>query len=250
MGRLARVPSRWLARAFVRAYDVDLAEAEHDDYPSVDALFTRRLRPGARPIDADPDVVVSPVDGRVAWCGATDGTLPLGPEPIELAEVVGREGTVREAAVIYLAPRDYHRVHAPLGGRVTGFRYVPGSRWPVRPAAVRRIPRVLARNERLVLWQHTGWGPAVVVLVGAFGVARIRSPLVDVPGHAAEGPLDVAIGPGEEIGVFHLGSTVVIGLPAPVRWAVQAQTAVRMGRPLAHFGDGLGGGAALRLPPA
>ncbi|MEM6931434.1 MAG: archaetidylserine decarboxylase [Myxococcota bacterium] len=236
LGRVARRPSRCLARAFARAYDVDLTDAEHplSAYPSLDALFTRRLRSGARPVDADPDAVVSPVDGEVAWCGPTDGTIPLGPVPFALADVVGGPVTTRAAAVIYLSPRDYHRVHAPLAGRIERYRYVPGSRWPVFSWAVRSVPRLFARNERLVFEASTPRGRVDIVLVGAFGVGRIRSPLIG--GSMASGPVDASVAPGDEIGVFHLGSTVLVGLPdAPTAWEVAPGDRIRMGRALGRF---------------
>ncbi len=238
LGWLSRGPSRWLARVYARVYDLDLADADRplDDYPTLDALFTRRLRPGARPVDPDPDAVVSPVDGTVAWCGPTDGTVPLGPVPFTLADVVRSPVRCRAAFVLYLSPRDYHRVHAPVGGQVHGYRYVPGSRWPVFAVAVRVIPRLFARNERLVFEASTGRGRVDIVLVGAFGVGRIRSPLLDVPARAAEGRLDVDLAAGDELGVFHLGSTVLVGLPeVPAVWDVRPGDLVRVGRPLARF---------------
>jgi len=236
VGRLARVPSRWLARAFVRAYDVDLSEAETADPPSLDALFTRRLRPGARPIDPAPDALVSPVDGTLAWRGATDGTVPVGPVRFALRDVVGRGRALRAAAILYLSPRDYHRVHAPVDGRVTAASYVPGSLWPVFPGAVARVPRLFARNERLVLELETPWGPGVIVLIGAFGVGRIRSPLVDVPRREARRALRAEVARGDEIGVFHLGSTVMVGLPrVPRAWAAEPGAPVTMGSALARM---------------
>ena len=247
MGRIGRTPSRWLARAFVYAYGVELGDAERSSYPSLDAVFTRRLRPGARPIDLAP--VISPVDGRVAWCGPTDGVLPLGPVPFAIADVVRAEVVVRSAVVLYLSPRDYHRVHAPFGGRLSGYRYVPGRRFPVFGAAVRRIPHLFARNERLVFQFDTPQGPAVIVLIGAFGVGRIRSPHLEVPDRASEGPLEAEVVAGEEIGVFHLGSTVLLGLPVAAPWCVSVGQTVRMGRALARS-PGPEGPAALRCRPA
>ncbi|MEO0603614.1 MAG: archaetidylserine decarboxylase [Myxococcota bacterium] len=236
LGRVARTPSRWLARAFARVYDVDLTDAELplSAYPSLDALFTRRLRPGTRPVDPDPNALVSPVDGTVAWCGPTDGAIPLGPVPFALADVVSGPVAIRAAVVVYLSPRDYHRVHAPVGGRIEGYRYVPGSRWPVFPSAVASIPRLFARNERLVFAASTPRGRVDIVLVGAFGVGRIRSPLITGP--LSAGSLEAPIGPGDEIGVFHLGSTVLVGLPdLPAAWEVAPGDRVRMGRALARF---------------
>lgn len=247
LGAWARRPSRWMARAFVWTYGVDLSEAERpiDAYDSLDALFTRRLKPGARPIDPDPEVIVSPCDGTVAFAGPVDGALPLGPTPVPIEAIVGAPVDVRAAVVIYLAPRDYHRVHAPDTGELRGFRYVRGTRWPVFGAAVRSVPRLFARNERLVLDLHTDRGPVPTVLVGALGVGRIVSPQVGGPRWAdvAE-PLQAAVSRGDEIGVFHLGSTVMLGLPdLPRRWHATAGEAVRTGRPLARFDETPGAAA-------
>ncbi|MEN0065745.1 MAG: archaetidylserine decarboxylase [Myxococcota bacterium] len=238
LGRLARRPSRWLTQAFVWAYEVDLSEAQATEFDSLDALFVRRLRAGTRPIDADPHAMVSPVDGTVAFCGPTDGRIPLGPVPFSLADVSNAAPRVSAAIVLYLSPRDYHRVHAPLDGRVQAYRYLPGSRWPVFLAAVRRIPRLFARNERLVFEVDTDRGPMLVALVGAFGVGRIESPLLDEPpSQARSGDLDARVAKGEEMGVFHLGSTVILGLPSvPTEWKVRVGAPVRMGQAIARFG--------------
>ncbi len=230
MGGLARAAvSRWAASAFVRAYGVDLSEADPPDlaaYASLDALFTRRLRDGARPVDPTPGQLVSPVDGTIAAAGpVVDGAIAVAPgRTVGVDALVGEP--VREpmdAVVLYLSPRDYHRVHAPLDGRVVGWRYVPGTLWPVFPAAVRGIDGLFARNERLVLMLDVDGARVFVVLVGAFGVGRITSPFEPVVSNtgapAAEGACDAAVARGEELGVFHLGSTVVVVTPAG-RWPV------------------------------
>lgn len=243
MGRLARSPvSRWMTRAFVRAYGVDLGEAEGSlsDYPTLEALFTRKLRPGLRPVDDAGDALVSPVDGTCAWAGPSEGgRISLAPgRTLSLSDLLDApvDGE-RDVVVLYLSPRDYHRVHVPREGFARSWRYVPGTLWPVFPAAVRRVENLFARNERVVVGVETSAGPMDVVLVGAFGVGRITLEVCDLvtnsggerSGGALEPPVPLAR--GAELGTFHLGSTVVLCAP-PGRWRleVKAGEAVRVGR--------------------
>lgn len=239
-GRLADLPiPRPLRRSVLggaaRALGIDTSEAELPlgGYPSLDAFFTRRLRPGARPIATDPDAVVSPVDGIL---GAT-GTVADG----RLLQVKGRRYSLAEllddgdAAVlyegglfvtIYLSPRHYHRIHSPCGGAVVRARRVPGRLLPVNPPSVRSTPDLFPRNERLVCHVDAGGLRAVVVAVGAFNVGRISAafdpdwnrPTGGVTNRRHAGAETRAYEPpipvrrGEEIMAFHLGSTVVVVL--------------------------------------
>ncbi|MEQ1572132.1 MAG: archaetidylserine decarboxylase [Myxococcota bacterium] len=253
MGRLARSRvSRWLTTAFVRAYHVDLTEAEGaiGDFRTLEALFTRKLRPGSRPISADPDALVSPVDGTCAFAGrSVGGEVPIAPgRTVSLSDlletaVVGE----RDVFVLYLSPRDYHRVHVPREGVARAWRYVPGTLWPVFPAAVRRVKNLFSRNERVVVAVDTDRGPLHVVLVGAFGVGRITLELCDLVtntgGARSEGLLEAPLARGAELGTFHLGSTVVV-VAEPDRWrvAVAAGDPVRVGVPIARGVPLLGAG--------
>lgn len=241
MGLLARSGvSRWLTGAFVRAYQVDLTEAEERPYPTLEALFTRRLRPGVRPISADPDALVSPVDGTCAFAGRSEGgVVPIAPgRTVSLADLLDApiEGE-RDVIVLYLSPRDYHRVHVPREGVARSWRYVPGTLWPVFPAAIRRVPNLFARNERVVVRMDTDRGPLDVVLVGAFGVGRITLEVCDLVtnagGQRSAGELVPAprLGRAAELGTFHLGSTVVL-VSEPGRWRISVAPgdAVRVGQ--------------------
>ena len=221
MGQVARSrASRWLTRVFVSAYAIDLDEAEGsiEDYPTLEALFTRRLRPGLRPVDASPDVLVSPVDGTCAFAGRSQGgAIEVAPgQALHLGALLDRplQGE-RDVFVLYLSPRDYHRVHVPREGRATGWSYVPGTLWPVFPAAVRRVSGLFARNERAIVQLQTDRGQLDVVLVGAFGVGRISLTVCDLitnsGGQPASGPLPrIPLERAQELGTFHLGSTVVV----------------------------------------
>jgi len=247
MGAMARTGlSRWACRAFVRAYRVNMDEAEHpiERYPTLEALFTRRLAAGARPIDADADAMVSPVDGRCAFVGpATAGAVEVAPgRHLDLAELLGvSPDAALDAAVLYLSPQDYHRVHVPREGQARAWSYVPGTLWPVFPAAVRRVDGLFARNERMVVHLDTSQGPLDVVLVGAFGVGRISCVVTDAVSNdgqpAARGELTPPkpLGRGDDLGVFHLGSTVILCAPTGRwAWSVQPGEVVRLGRPIAR----------------
>ncbi len=249
MGWLARRrASRWLVRWYVRAYQVDLSEAAGalDDYPNLEALFTRALAPGARPIDPAPDALLSPVDGRVAAVGRTEGGhLSLAPgQTLDLSALLEAplDGE-QDVAVLYLSPSEYHRVHVPREGEAVAWRYVPGTLWPVFPAAVRRVRGLFEGNERAIVDLDTDRGPLAVALVGAFGVGRITLSVCDLVtnhrlrprpcGDRLEPP--VALARGAELGVFHLGSTVVLAAPSGRwRWSVRPGDPVRVGRPVAR----------------
>lgn len=248
MGALARSPlSRVATRAFVAAYGVDLSECEGTlaDYPTLEALFTRKLRPGTRPIDDAPGALVSPVDGRCAVVGTTEGgRIEVAPgRTLDVASLLGEADSAegeRDVAVLYLSPRDYHRVHVPREGHIVQWRYVPGTLWPVFPAAVRRVRDLFSKNERLTVRVETSNGLLDVVLVGAFGVGRISTTFCEIVTNT--GGAAVVCAPdtrrtlmrGEELGTFHLGSTVV--LVAPVgrwRFSVRPGDVVRIGETLA-----------------
>jgi phosphatidylserine decarboxylase len=241
MGHVARSgASRLLTRAFVWAYQVDLSEAEgrFEDYPTLEDLFTRRLRPGVRPIDPAPDALVSPVDGRCAFVGRTERgeILVASGRTLSVPELLGQPASEREldVVVLYLSPKDYHRVHVPREGTARRWLYVPGTLWPVFPAAVRRVHNLFARNERVVLGVETDGAELAVVLVGAFGVGRITVEVTDLVtntgGQRASGEVSVPLVRGSELGTFHLGSTVILcSEPGRYEFSVEAGDRVRVG---------------------
>ncbi len=238
-----------LIRWFARHYAVDLAEAERpalDDYASFNEFFTRALRPGVRPLAPGESTLISPADGRVTEFGtAIHGqALQAKGMPYQLEELLGPPPAVTGAhelgdfVTVYLAPHNYHRVHLPLAGALTGVRYFPGKRFSVNAATARTIPRLFCRNERLVAWFETAIGPVAVVLVGALNVAGISTPWLGEVSSAAsrfwEGR-DLGQGfveRGAEIGRFNLGSTVIVVLPSgSTCWddELVAGQAIRMG---------------------
>ena len=228
VGRLAE--RRWprpVGKAVVglysRVYRVRLDEcAEERDWPSFDAFFTRRLREGVRPVASDRHTIASPADGRIEAAGTIDdgGTFVVKGRPYSVAELVGGD---REAErfrggagfVVYLSPKDYHRVHTPAAGVIRRIRSVPGDYYPVNEIGMRHIPRLFCRNRRVVIEidGEAGLGRIAVVMVVAMIVGRITTIGIDHPDvpfgdHCFDPPLRV--GRGDEIGVFHLGSTAVV----------------------------------------
>jgi phosphatidylserine decarboxylase len=217
----------WIIGGFAARYGIDLGECEPpSSYRTFGEFFARQLKPGRRPITPGEEVVVSPVDGVVSETGlATTGRL-LQAKGIDytVAALLGDAGAAGRFeggawATIYLSPRDYHRIHFPLGGRVTGWRYVPGKLWPVNPASVRTVPSLFAINERLIVHLDTPLGACAVVAVGATVVGRVRAsfdasvPPTNLPGalmqHATYAA-PIAVEKGAELGAFEMGSTVIL----------------------------------------
>jgi phosphatidylserine decarboxylase len=221
-------PLRSLAyRAFARATGANLDEVELPlgAYASLGDFFARGLRDGAREIDPDPQVIISPCDGVIAALGvAGAGTLVQAKgRSYQLAELVA-DATLAQRlaegayATIYLSPRDYHRVHAPVDGRVVSYEFLPGYLWPVNPRLATRRDGLLARNERVVIRLHSPTaGTVAVVMVGAAGVGNIRlthglsSRTLRAAHQRYRVELDdVVVRRGDELGAFRLGSTVVM----------------------------------------
>jgi phosphatidylserine decarboxylase len=208
---------------YVRAYDVDLADtvSPSGSFASFDAFFTRPLRDGARPIQAAPAGLVSPADGRLEDAGpvTAGGALRIKGRAYTVKDLVGdaREAERYEGgqfAIVYLSPRDYHRVHAPVGGRVTLVRSLPGDYFPVNSIGERHVPSLFSINRRVaIVIDSESMGRVTVVMVGAMIVGRITVTAIDardvpIGDHVIEPGLLVA--PGDEIGMFHLGSTAVV----------------------------------------
>lgn len=186
-------------------------------YASMGAFFVRRLKAGARPIDADPDCLVSPCDGKVMALEqvSADGVLTVKGRPYTVAELLAGadEGVDLEggwAWTIYLGPRDYHRVHCPLEARLTDVRWVPGDRRSVAGKVLARHERVFSTNERAVLRMEQAEGTYFLVMVGALNVGRIRVRGVE-PGSPPTG--EPHFERGAELARFELGSTVVLVFP-------------------------------------
>jgi phosphatidylserine decarboxylase len=212
-------------RAFAKAYDVNLEEAEGTiaDYPNFGSFFTRKLKPGRRSIDMGANVVASPVDAHVSQAGLIENGKCLQAKGIDFP-VDKLLGDARRAldfeggsfATLYLSPRDYHRFHSPLSGYITGYHYLPGEFWPVNVASVRSVDALFAVNERLVTYLDTPAGQCAYIAVGATCVARIHAAYDQIVTHenqpqkAHTYPRPLAIEKGGEIGMFEMGSTVIM----------------------------------------
>jgi phosphatidylserine decarboxylase len=245
-----------LYRRFARRVGADLTAVDRPlhAFERFDDFFVRPLPPGSRPIALGEDVAVSPCDGIVSEAGTTD----LG----RLIQCKGRDYTIRglladdaEArafeggayATIYLAPRNYHRVHAPTGDAVTGCRHIPGAFFPVNPVSVRHIAGLFSINERLVTYLDGPLGRVAVVMVAATGVGHITVSYDGVQTHRGRRGSSERYQPprrlakGDELGRFHLGSTVILLFqPGKVTLA-----GLERGRPI-RVGEALGRRAAGR----
>jgi phosphatidylserine decarboxylase len=214
-------------RAFALRYGIDLSECgELDGFRTFGEFFARPLRPGLRPIAPGDEVLVSPVDAAVSQVGRTDGGRMVQAKGLEydldalLADAaLASRFRGGPFATLYLSPRDYHRIHFPLGGRVLGYRYVPGHLWPVNPASVAGVPGLFTSNERLATVLETPLGACAVVAVGATIVGRIRAyydpsiPVSNLPRArpaARDYPAPIPVEKGQELGAFEMGSTVIL----------------------------------------
>lgn len=221
----------WLIRLAVAKFQINLGEAADPDpenYASFNAFFTRALKPGAREADADPASLLLPADGIMSQSGAIESgrIFQAKGQSFTAAELLGDEGMAAPYADgtfanIYLSPRDYHRVHMPWGGRLVETVHVPGRLFSVAPWAVRAIPRLFARNERLVCHFETGFGPMCVVMVGALLVSGVETVWngVNIPPYGSktwrldfrpEGPVLARFA---EMARFNYGSTVIMLFP-------------------------------------
>ena len=253
---------QWLIDTVTRKFGVDLSEAAEPDpraYPSFNAFFTRALKPGARMVDPDPDALLMPADGHISQCGdIVDGRIfQAKGQSFTAAELLGSEADAapfRDGvfATVYLSPRDYHRVHMAWTGTLRETVHVPGRLFSVGTAAVADVPRLFARNERLVCHFDTEFGPMVQVMVGALLVSGVETVWSgeEIPAYADAITRKDYRGKGivlqrfAEMARFNYGSTVIMLLPkgaAVLDPGLQAETAVRLGQRLAmRFRDRAG----------
>ncbi|MFQ5642819.1 MAG: archaetidylserine decarboxylase [Thiogranum sp.] len=256
--KLTRIQSPWfknrMIRWFAEQYQVDWSEARYrnpEDYVHFNAFFTRALRDGARPIAGDASTVVSPADGHISQIGSIDrdAVFQAKGHSFSVTELLGGDTARAQAfqngrfVTVYLSPSDYHRVHMPLTGTLRETVYIPGRLFSVAAHTTRTIPRLFARNERLVALFDTSAGPMAMVLVGAINVAAIEtvwSGLVTPPHRSAIEVNDlqsrhIELQRGAEMGRFNMGSTVILLFGEErVRWddGLHAEQALRMGQQL------------------
>ena len=245
---------QWLIDTVTRKFGVDLSEAAQPDpraYPSFNAFFTRALKPGARMADPDPDALLMPADGHISQCGdIVDGRIfQAKGQSFTAAELLGSEADAapfRDGvfATVYLSPRDYHRVHMAWTGTLRETVHVPGRLFSVGTAAVADVPRLFARNERLVCHFDTEFGPMVQVMVGALLVSGVETVWSgeEIPAYADAITRKDYRGKGivlqrfAEMARFNYGSTVIMLLPkgaAKLAANLAPEAPVRLGQRLA-----------------
>ncbi len=261
--RIARIPyagfKDFLISRFVQLYGVDTSDIKlsvPDQFLCFNDFFIRELADGARPIDSDPNVLTSPVDGIVSQIGQLCGNAILQAKGIEysLDDLLATDIDDARAyadgsfATIYLAPYNYHRAHAPIAGTLVSASYVPGDLFSVNAATAEAIRGLFRRNERLVLRFSTLHGPAAVIFVGALNVGSISTPWSGVIRPRNSGVVEaielgaeaVTVAKGDLLGWFNMGSTVILLMPPGVcNWHenLSAGVAVRMGEAVGKLTD-------------
>ena len=220
--------TQWVIRRFIQAYGVNMQESkvtEVSDFATFNAFFTRALVPDARPIAAGAEVMVSPADGKCGMVGHLRSRQALQAKGkyytlysflAEQRELVN-DFIAGNYLTVYLSPKDYHRVHMPISGRLLSMTYVPGKLYSVAPSVMQRVDNVMGRNERVICVFSTAIGQVAVVLVGAMvvgsmslvwhGLVREKKREVKQWDYRDQ---EISFKKGEEIGHFQLGSTVVV----------------------------------------
>ena len=240
----------WLIALVIGKFNVDMGEAANPDpksYKSFNHFFTRALKPGARAAEPDANVLLMPADGKISQIGRIEGgrIFQAKGQHFTAAELLGDEAAAAPFADgwfanIYLSPRDYHRVHMPWAGTLVETLHVPGRLFTVAPWGVREIPRLFARNERLVCHFDTDLGPMCMVMVGALLVSGVETVWngVNIPAYASKPwRLDfrgqgIRLERFAEMARFNYGSTVIVLLPrdAVTLDALATETPTRLGQ--------------------
>jgi phosphatidylserine decarboxylase len=249
MGWFSQIRSPLLARLSIAVWrqftELDLSDAKLQRFDSLHACFTRELKPGARTVDPDPAVLVSPCDAIVGALGpVAQGTvLQAKGMPYVLSELLGSdtEPAAFEGGrylTLRLTSAMYHRFHAPDAARIRHVRYISGDTWNVNPIALQRIERLFCRNERARLQLTLATGEHIAIVpVAAILVASIRLHFLNVLLHLrwrgpTEMPCDAEVQRGQELGWFEHGSTLVLLVPPGFEPAVQMGQRLRMGQAL------------------
>lgn len=217
---------RFAIQKFSDIYGVEVDQAERNvlEYETFQAFFTRRLKPGLRPFSDDPEVVPSPSDGTLSAFGKLGSGTLVQAKGVEysLDALLGSGDDANpyrggSYSVVYLAPYNYHRVHTPVTGQLTHWRYVPGALYPVNKMGLKHVPGLFARNERIIGHYDCEFGKCAVIMVGATFVGHMTVAFTDLktnesqpsPGTVTANPA-VEMTRGDEFGVFEMGSTVVL----------------------------------------
>ena len=262
--RIARVQAasfkNLLITRFVQLYDVDTADVKLDipgGFRTFNDFFIRELVDGARPVDTDARALVSPVDGTVSQAGVIRDR--------QIFQAKGHEYSLDDLlatdlddadiycdgafATMYLAPYNYHRVHAPWSGELAAMRYVPGELFSVNTATAAIVPGLFLRNERLIMHFDTPVGPSVLIMVGALNVGSISTPWSGEIRPRKSGMVEAVrisgasanINKGDLLGWFNMGSTVIVLLPqGACEWhdSIKPGKSLVMGRQIGLLADG------------
>ena len=250
MGTMKNLFIAWFVRIF-KVNMQDALEPEYTCYPTFNSFFTRALREGARPVVSGKHEIACPVDGRVSQSGQIkDGKLfQAKGHYYSLQTLLADSAYTRyfedgEFATLYLSPRDYHRIHMPISGKLREVIHVPGRLFSVNAATVKNVPGLFARNERVVAIFDTELGPMAMVLVGAIFVSSIETVWqgmitpptqndVQVWHYPVPEGKEIVLEKGAEMGRFNMGSTVIVLFaPNQMTWdsQISAGNAVRMGQ--------------------
>jgi phosphatidylserine decarboxylase len=257
MGWFSALRSPLLTRLSIAVWrlfaDLDLSEARTDRFNSLQECFTRELRPGARTVDPDPQVLTSPSDGIVGACGTVmkGQVFQAKGFAYDLKDLMGNADDLcafegGSYVTLRLTSAMYHRFHAPHDATIRHLRYISGDTWNVNPIALQRVERLFCRNERAVL--HTrlarGGHDIALVPVAAILVASMRFHFLDVLLHLRyrgphELPCEVEVSKGQELGWFQHGSTIIVFAPPGFRLApnIAEGQHIRMGQPLMLLPD-------------
>lgn len=261
MGWWSRIRHPWVRKLSMAAWttftDLDLSDAKKTRFDSLHDCFTRELKPGARTVDARPEVLTSPSDGIVGAHGPIeDGGTGKGPQvfqakgfPYHLCDLLGDDDRAKALAqslvggsyvTLRLTSSMYHRFHAPCDARLEHVTYISGDTWNVNPIALKRVERLFCKNERAVLHLRMPTGERLLLVpVAAILVASMRLHAIDVPLNlryrgANELPCDALYNKGEEMGWFEHGSTIIVLAPPGyvIAPGIDTGTILRMGQPL------------------
>ncbi|MFT5276877.1 MAG: phosphatidylserine decarboxylase [Glaciecola sp.] len=247
--------TQFFIKIFIKSFNVDMDEAKHSDpahYLSFNAFFTRELKEDIRPIEGDNQQLCHSVDGRVSQFGKIigDDVFQAKGHNYSLTTLLGGKPELASAfkggdfATIYLSPKDYHRIHMPIDGKLTDMLHVPGELFSVNPLTAENVPGLFARNERVVTIFDTSVGKVAIVLVGATIVASIETvwagnitpPAGKTVQHWQYENQDIELSKGDEMGRFKLGSTIVVCFePNAIEFAeLEAGMVTRLGQPFAY----------------
>jgi len=269
MGRVSRIEQPWLTHAGIAIWklfaELDLSEAKASRFRSLHDCFTRELREGARRVDPDPAVLVSPCDAIVGEMGRVTAGSVLQAKgfPYTLTDLLGDEELVRtymkgSYVTLRLTAGMYHRFHAPHDCKVEHVTYISGDTWNVNPIALKRVENLFCKNERAVIRCRlanlvgadagagdptVARGPLITLVpVAAILVASIRLHFADVLLHlryrgANQIPCDASLRKGEEMGWFQHGSTIIAFAPEGVELSqhLRCGSIIRMGQPLMNL---------------